>query len=106
MRRFVLPLAVAACVGAFAPAASAESCYGVEGGYVCFEGSGPSIGESQVGACVYTGGTSCTPYYVPVPSVSPGGVRPTRVCLDYCYTREDISYALQVIACRVRPEYC
>ena len=111
MRRLLAPIVVAAAlVGAAAPPASAESCYGTADTYVCFAGDGPSTGETSVGTCLYTGGSACTPYYVHgVPTVSPGtgSVNGVRVCDNgQCYTRDDVSDALQRLGCRIYPSVC
>ena len=111
MRRLLAPIVFAAAlVGAAAPSASAEACYGAEGiAKLCFDGALVSTGEAPVGTCLYTGGTTCTPYYVDAPSVSAGDVQLTEACaVWYCFTNEELSELAQTLYCRVdsEPYYC
>lgn len=108
MRRLLAPIVLAAAlVGAAAPSASAEeACYGAEGiAKACSEGALVSTGESPVGTCLYTGGSTCTPYYVNAPSASSGGGQITQACvLRYCVPNEELSEFARDAYCAVNRE--
>lgn len=83
MRKTLAAVALAAAaLGTTAPTALA-GCYGVDGvAYACSSGE-PGVTITQTSVCVYTGGDTCEPQYLP-------GVRVTKPGRPYVCVLNEI----------------